>query len=171
MQKMTILCTGKLKEKFYLDAVAEYVKRLSRFCKLEIIELPEERLPEDPSPAQIEVALSKEADAVRAKLPNGCLVIAMCVEGRERSSEELARYLADSAAQGASHIVFLIGSSYGMHASLKRQAALRLLCSKYAPDMTTEELDGKIAHWGVNTVILRMEVEYIAGKASHAEEL
>ena len=50
MQKMTILCTGKLKEKFYLDAVAEYVKRLSRFCKLEIIELPEERLPEDPSP-------------------------------------------------------------------------------------------------------------------------
>ena len=93
MQKVTILCTGKLKEKFYLDAVAEYVKRLSRFCKLEIIELPEERLPEDPSPAQIEAALSKEADAVRAKLPNGCLVIAMCVEGRERSSEELARYL------------------------------------------------------------------------------
>ena len=85
MQKVTILCTGKLKEKFYLDAVAEYVKRLSRFCKLEIIELPEERLPEDPSPAQIEAALSKEADAVRAKLPNGCLVIAMCVEGRARS--------------------------------------------------------------------------------------
>ena len=54
MQKVTILCTGKLKEKFYLDAVAEYVKRLNRFCKLEIIELPEERLPEDPSPAQIE---------------------------------------------------------------------------------------------------------------------
>ena len=93
MQKVTILCTGKLKEKFYLDAAAEYVKRLSRFCKLEIIELPEERLPEDPSPAQIEAALSKEADAVRAKLPNGCLVIAMCVEGRERSSEELARYV------------------------------------------------------------------------------
>lgn len=129
MQKVTILCTGKLKEKFYLDAVAEYVKRLSRFCKLEIIELPEERLPEDPSPAQIEAALSKEADAVRAKLPNGCLVIAMCVEGRERSSEELARYLADSATQGASHIVFLIGSSFGMHESLKRQAALRLSMS------------------------------------------
>ena len=95
MQKVTILCTGKLKEKFYLDAAAEYAKRLSRFCKLEICELPEERLPEDPSPAQI----------------------------------ELARYLADSAAQGASHIVFLIGSSYGMHASLKRQAALRLSMS------------------------------------------
>ena len=130
MQKVTILCTGKLKEKFYLDAVAEYVKRLNRFCKLEIIELPEERLPEDPSPAQIEAALSKEADAVRAKLPNGCLVIAMCVEGRERSSEELARYLADSAAQGASHIVFLIGSSYGLSPALKASCDFRLSFSE-----------------------------------------
>ena len=106
MQKVTILCTGKLKEKFYLDAASEYAKRLSRFCKLDILELPEERLPENPSPAQVEAALSKEADAVRAKLPASCLLIAMCVEGKERSSEELARYLADSAAQGASHIVF-----------------------------------------------------------------
>ena len=59
MQKVTILCVGKLKEKFYMDAAAEYVKRLSRFCKLELVELPEERLPEDPSPAQIEAALLK----------------------------------------------------------------------------------------------------------------
>ena len=129
MQKVTILCTGKLKEKFYLDAAAEYAKRLSRFCKLDILELPEERLPENPSPAQVEAALSKEADAVRAKLPASCLLIAMCVEGKERSSEELARYLADSAAQGASHIVFLIGSSFGMHPSLKQQADLRLSMS------------------------------------------
>ena len=129
MQKVTILCTGKLKEKFYLDAVAEYVKRLSRFCKLEIIELPEERLPESPSPAQIEAALAREADAVRAKLPAGCLLIAMCVEGQERSSEALARYLAEAAARGAGHIVFLIGSSYGMHPSLKQQADLRLSMS------------------------------------------
>ena len=129
MLGVRLICVGRLGEKFWAQAVKEYEKRLGAYCKLEIIELPEERLPEDPSPAQIEAALSKEADAVRAKLPNGCLVIAMCVEGRERSSEELARYLADSAAQGASHIVFLIGSSYGMHASLKRQAALRLSMS------------------------------------------
>lgn len=129
MQKVTVICTGKLKEKFYLDAAAEYAKRLSRFCRLEICELPEERLPENPSPAQIEAALSREADAVRAKLPAGCLRIAMCVEGTERSSEELARYLADSAARGTGHIVFLIGSSYGMHDSLKRQADLRLSMS------------------------------------------
>ena len=71
MQKVTILCVGKLKEKFYIDAAAEYVKRLSRFCKLELVELPEERLPEDPSPAQIEAALLKEAAAIRAQLPSG----------------------------------------------------------------------------------------------------
>ncbi len=129
MQKVTIICTGKLKEKFYLDAAAEYAKRLSRFCTLTILELPEERLPESPSPAQIEAALAREADAVRAKLPAGCLLIAMCVEGQERSSEALARYLAEAAARGAGHIVFLIGSSFGMHESLKRQAALRLSMS------------------------------------------
>ena len=74
MQKVTILCTGKLKEKFYLDAAAEYVKRLSRFCKLEIVELPEERLPEDPSPAQIEAALSKAPATLFFSLavPSGC---------------------------------------------------------------------------------------------------
>ena len=129
MQKVTIICTGKLKEKLYLDAAAEYAKRLSRFCTLTILELPEERLPESPSPAQIEAALAREADAVRAKLPAGCLLIAMCVEGQERSSEALARYLAEAAARGAGHIVFLIGSSYGMHPSLKQQADLRLSMS------------------------------------------
>lgn len=129
MQKVTIICTGKLKEKFYLDAAAEYAKRLSRFCTPTILELPEERLPESPSPAQIEAALAREADAVRAKLPAGCLLIAMCVEGQERSSEALARYLAEAAARGAGHIVFLIGSSYGMHPSLKQQADLRLSMS------------------------------------------
>ena len=129
MQKVTIICTGKLKEKFYLDAAAEYAKRLSRFCTLTILELPEERLPESPSPAQIEAALAREADAVRAKLPAGCLLTAMCVEGQERSSEALARYLAEAAARGAGHIVFLIGSSYGMHPSLKQQADLRLSMS------------------------------------------
>ena len=129
MQKVTIICTGKLKEKFYLDAAAEYAKRLSRFCTLTILELPEERLPESPSPAQIEAALAREADAVRAKLPAGCLLIAMCVEGQERSSEALARYLAEAAARGVGHIVFLIGSSYAMHPSLKQQADLRLSMS------------------------------------------
>ena len=129
MQKVTILCVGKLKEKFYADAVSEYSKRLSRFCKLDIVELNEERLPEDPSPAQIEAALSREADAIRAKLTPAAMVIALCVEGKTRSSEELARLMADSASRGVSHLVFLIGGSFGLHPSIKELAAVRLSMS------------------------------------------
>ena len=129
MQKVSIICVGKMKEKFYMDAAAEYVKRLSRFCKLEITELPEERLPEDPSPAQIEAALVKEADAIRAKLPPSAFIIAMCVEGKLRSSEELARLMADSAIRGGSHVVFLIGGSFGLHPSVKALAAEKLSMS------------------------------------------
>jgi 23S rRNA (pseudouridine1915-N3)-methyltransferase len=129
MQKVSIICVGKLKEKFYMEAAAEYAKRLSRFCKLEITELPEERLPESPSPAQIEVALSKEADAIRGKLSPSALIIAMCVEGKQRSSEELARLMADSASRGESHLVFLIGGSFGLHPSVKALAAVKLSMS------------------------------------------
>ena len=129
MQKVSIICVGKMKEKFYIDAAAEYTKRLSRFCKLEIIELPEDRLPEDPSQAQIDAALSKEADAIRAKLPSSAYIIAMCVEGKTRSSEELARLMADSANQGASHLVFLIGGSFGLHPSIKQEAWVKLSMS------------------------------------------
>ena len=129
MLSVYLICVGKLKEKFYQEACAEYIKRLSPYCRLTLVELPEEKLPQDPSQAQIDAALAREADAIRAKLPPRCGLVALCVEGRMRSSEELARYLADSAAQGASHIVFLIGSSFGMHESLKRQAALRLSMS------------------------------------------
>ena len=122
MQKVTILCGGKLKEKFYMDAAAEYAKGLSRYCKLELVELPEERLPEDPSPAQIEAALLKEAAAIRAKLPSGAALVALCVEGELRSSEALARQMADWASQGVGQLVFLIGGSFGLHPSIKEAA-------------------------------------------------
>ena len=129
MQKVTILCVGKLKERFSMDAAAEYSKRLGRFCKLELLELPEERLPEAPSPAQIDAALAKEAAAIRSKLPAPALLIALCVEGQMRSSEELSRQMTDWAAQGISHLVFLIGGSFGLHPSIKVQAAERLSMS------------------------------------------
>jgi len=129
MQKVSIICVGKMKEKFYIEAAAEYGKRLSRFCKLEIIELPEDRLPEDPSKAQIEAALAKEAETIRAKLPSGAMIVAMCVEGKTRSSEELAALMAQSANQGGSHVVFLIGGSFGLHPSVKALAAVKLSMS------------------------------------------
>lgn len=129
MQKVTILCVGKLKEKFYLEAVAEYAKRLQRHCRLEILELPEQRLPEDPAPAEISAALEKEASAIREKLPKGCALVAMCIEGQLLSSEELSRRLMRFSLEGKSHIVFLIGGSFGLHTALKSQADLRLSMS------------------------------------------
>lgn len=129
MQRVTVLCVGKLKEKFYIDAAAEYVKRLQRHCKLELIELPEQRLPDDPSPAEIQKALRTEGDAIREKLPKGGAVITLCIEGRPCSSEELSRRMAEFGVQGKTQLTFLIGGSVGLDEDLKRQADWRLSMS------------------------------------------
>ena len=129
MQKVTILCVGKLKEKFYAEAVAEYSKRLKRHCTLEIVELPESRLPDDPSPAEIRQALATEAALIEAKLPKGGAVIAMCIEGKELSSPALAEQVEQFGLNGASQLTFLIGGSVGLDASLKQKADLRLSMS------------------------------------------
>ena len=118
MRKVTVLCVGRLKEPFYEAAAAEYVKRLGRFCKLEIVELAEQRLPENPSPAEVARGLAKEAEAIRAKLPPAATVVALCVEGRMKSSEELAQLLEGS-----------IGGSFGLDPSIKAAAQLRLSMS------------------------------------------
>ena len=129
MQKVTILCVGKLKERFYADAVSEYSKRLKRHCTLEIIELPESRLPDDPSPAEIRLALAAEAALIEGRLPKGGAVIAMCIEGKELSSPALAEKVEQFALGGASQLTFLIGGSVGLDASLKQKADLRLSMS------------------------------------------
>ena len=129
MQRVTVLCVGKLKEKFYIDAAAEYVKRLQRHCKLELIELPEQRLPDDPSPAEIQKALRTEGDAIRERLPKGGAVIALCIEGRPCSSQELSRRMAEFGVQGKTQLTFLIGGSVGLDEDLKRQADWRLSMS------------------------------------------
>ena len=129
MQRVTVLCVGKLKEKFYIDAAAEYVKRLQRHCKLELIELSEQRLPDDPSPAEIQKALRAEGDAIREKLPKGGAVIALCIEGKPCSSQELSRRMADLAVQGKTQLTFLIGGSVGLDEDLKRRADWRLSMS------------------------------------------
>ena len=129
MLDVHILCVGKLKEKFYTEAAAEYVKRLGGYCRLTLTELPEERLPKSPSRAQIDAALEKEAAAVRAKLPPNSSLVALCVEGKLCSSEEMARLVSDWGLSSAKHLVFLIGSSYGLHPSLKAQAWVKLSMS------------------------------------------
>ena len=129
MQKVTVVCVGKMKEKFYIGAAEEYAKRLGRYCKLEIVELPEQRLPENPAPAEIERALAREAEAIRARLPAGAAVAALCIEGELRSSEELAALLERQAGAGEKGLAFVIGGSFGLHPSVKAAAWLRLSMS------------------------------------------
>ncbi len=129
MQRVTVLCVGKLKEKFYLEAAAEYVKRLQRFCKLELVELPESRLPESPSPAEVQRSLAAEAAAIRERLPKGGAVIALCIEGKPCSSMELSRRMEELAVAGKTQLTFLIGGSVGLDESLKWQADWRLSMS------------------------------------------
>ena len=126
MQKITVLCVGKLKEPFYEQAVKEYEKRLSRCCKLELLELPEQRLGDEPSEAEIRQALKKEAALVEQKLSKGGALIAMCIEGQEMSSVALSQKMQQL---GASQLTFLIGSSFGLDEDLKKKADLRLSMS------------------------------------------
>lgn len=129
MQRVTVICVGKLKERFYMDAAAEYGKRLGRHCRLELVELPEQRLPEDPSQGQIDAALEREAAAIREKLPKSGALIALCVEGKLMSSQALADRLMRFGLDGSSQLTFLIGGSFGLHQSLKDQSDLRLSMS------------------------------------------
>ena len=129
MQKVTLICVGKLKEKFYAQATAEYAKRLSRFCKLEIVELPESRLSDSPSPAEISQALTAEAALIEAKLPKGSALVAMCIEGEELSSPQLAEKKRQFAVSGVANLTFLIGGSVGLSPAIKAQADFRLSMS------------------------------------------
>lgn len=129
MLNITVICVGKLKERFYIAAVEEYRKRLKGCCKLKLIELAEVRLPSAPSPAEISAALEKEAQAIEGKLPKQAAVIAMCIEGTLLSSEALAEQFQRWAVSGVSHLAILIGGSYGLHPSVKKKASLRLSMS------------------------------------------
>ena len=122
MIDVTVICVGKLKEKFYQEAAAEYVKRLSGYCKLNVVELAEQKLPKNPSLGEIQSALEKEGDAVRGKIPPNSSVIALAIEGKPRSSEELAEMISDWTHSASKHLVFVIGGSYGLHPSVKAGA-------------------------------------------------
>ena len=113
---------GKLKEKFYQEAAAEYVKRLKGYCKLNMIELAEQKLSKNPSLGEIQSALEKEEDAIPAKIPPHSSVIALAIEGKTRSSEELAAMISTWSHNASKHLVFVIGGSYGLRPSIKAGA-------------------------------------------------
>lgn len=132
MLSVTLICVGKMREKYYIEAFAEYAKRLGAYCRFEFVELPEQRLPERPSQREIDAALEKEGREIVKQIPRGAAVIAMCVEGRHMSSPALAQQLAAYASSGVSKLCFVVGGSFGLHPSVKQAASLRLSMS----DMT-----------------------------------
>ncbi len=129
MPEITLITIGKLKEKFYISAAQEYTKRLSGYCKFILLELPECRLPEDPSPAEIAAGLEKEAEEIFSKIPKGSWFCVFTPEGKELSSEALAQKLAQVKLSGKSSLCFLIGSSFGMAPRVKERADFRLSMS------------------------------------------
>lgn len=130
MFSVTLICMGKLKEKFYTAAVEEYAKRMRAFAEFTLLELPEARLPEDPNPTEIAQGLAREAELIRTKIPRGSWLCVLTPEGKQLSSEELADTLAAVKRSGKSSACFLIGSSFGMDASLKQMADCRLSMSR-----------------------------------------
>ena len=129
MFEITLLTVGKLKEKFYIDAAKEYEKRMKGFCQFKILELPEVRLPENPSQAEISAALEKEAEQILAKIPKTAWFCTLTPEGTLLSSEKLADKLKEIKLQGKSSACFLIGSSFGMAPRIKQRADFRLSMS------------------------------------------
>ena len=123
---INIVCIGKLKEKYWTDAIAEYSKRLGRYCKLEIVELKEERLPENASPADEENVKSAEGKSILKALAADSYVIALDVSGKQLSSEQLAKKLESLAVDGRSTIDLIIGGSLGLSDEVRRRADFRL---------------------------------------------
>lgn len=130
MMNITVICVGKLKEKFWREAYDEYAKRLGAFCKLNLIELEEVRVAEQPSPGEIRQTVQKEGEKILSKIPRHAAVVALCIEGSEWSSRELADFVARQPVAGISHLVFIIGGSYGLSDRVKQQADIRLSFSK-----------------------------------------
>ena len=129
MVRITVICVGKLKEKYLTQAKEEYAKRLGGYCRLNLIELEEARLPECPGEKLIASALADEAGRIRAKLPKGTYLITLCIEGKLLSSEALAKELEEAQNRGNGDITFVIGSSHGIDPGLKEQSDLRLSMS------------------------------------------
>ena len=129
MFDITLIAMGKLKEKFYLSAAAEYAKRLAGFCRFTLLELPEVRLPEDPNPTQIQAGLEKEAELIQAKIPKGSWFCIFTPEGKLLSSEGFPEKLASVKLSGKSSACFLIGSSFGIHPKIKAMADFKLSMS------------------------------------------
>jgi len=128
--KITILCVGKIKEKFYRDAIAEYEKRLSRYCKLEIIEVADEKTPDNASELVERQIKDKEAERMEKHIKEGAFICALAIDGKQLDSVELSEKIESLGTGGISHIIFMIGGSLGMADALLKRADMKLSFSK-----------------------------------------
>ncbi len=130
MVAVTVICVGKLKERFWRDACEEYTKRLSRFCSFTLRELAETQLAENPSQAEINAALFKESEAILKEIPKEAFACALCIEGKQLSSPALAEKIERLASGGKGKLCFVIGSSFGLSEKVKQRCDLRLSFSE-----------------------------------------
>lgn len=130
MLNVKLICVGKMRERFYIEAFDEYAKRLGAYCKFECVELTERRLPDDPSQAEINAALEREAVEILKNVPIDAYLVAMCVEGRQIPSEGMAKLISGRENSGKPKLCFLIGGSYGMSDTVKNRADMKLSMSE-----------------------------------------
>ena len=127
---ITVIALGRMKESYMRSFIEEYEKRLSSMCKLNIIELSPCALPDNPSQKQIDAALEDEAKRITAKIPSQSRVISLCIEGKQISSEELAKTFEKTAVGGVGGVTFIIGSSFGLSEKIKKSSDERISMSK-----------------------------------------
>lgn len=130
MLTVTVIAVGKIKEKYFTDAIDEYSKRLSRYCKLNIIELKDEPTPDNPSDTEKDAVLKKESSRILERIPKSAFVIPLCIEGKKKSSVEFSQLLSKTASNGYSEIVFIIGGSMGLCDEVKARADFKLSFSE-----------------------------------------
>lgn len=130
MISITVISVGKIKEKYFTAAIEEYSKRLSGYCRFEIIEVKDEKTPDDPSPREKELLLEREGERIEAKIPQNTKIVSLCVEGKQCSSEKFAEIIDGFALGGTSRIVFIIGGSMGLSERIKKRSDIRLSFSE-----------------------------------------
>ncbi len=128
--KITVISVGKIKEKYFTAAIAEYAKRLSKYCKLEQVEVPDEKCPESLSEKEEIQVKDKEGERILAKIPDQAYVIALAIEGKQLTSEALSDHIEKLGVSGKSHIVFVIGGSLGLAEAVLKRANYKLSFSK-----------------------------------------
>lgn len=130
MLSVKLICVGKMRERFYIDAFAEYAKRLQAYCKFECVELAEQRLSDAPSQKEISAALDREATEIIKTIPNDAYTVAMCVEGKQMKSEGLASLVVAREGSGKPRLCFIVGGSFGLDERVKARADMRLSMSE-----------------------------------------